>query len=302
MEEKHEQSDNTTGSIGCSCDECYEHLAGLDHRHLLLLATFPLSNQGVLTPPGSKRPISFIMAQPVILQSDLLPSEVKDVELPEIKKLDTVFNIELWKLNVKFTLRPLLLHKLIRHDLARPEETHATYETWYYYSGVVAGWLYLSVSEDIQRRLRNNGAIKSDNLFADTMMKKIEEIVRGEGIACVLFAKIDTLRAIKRSQYDSVHDFILAAQTLIQELRDTNVTIPMICPVAIILDELKDELPEEVAFIRYQLWNLFPKDFTQEKFSEICRTLRDAGKAAAEDEDVKKTRRRRRRGRRRRRV
>lgn len=223
------------------------------------------------------------MAQPVILQSDLLPSEVKDVELPEIKKLDTVFNIELWKLNVKFTLRPLLLHKLIRHDLARPEMTHATYETWYYYSGVVAGWLYTSVSEDIQRRLRNSGAIERDNLFADTMMKEIEEIVRGEGVAGVLFAKIDTLRAIKRSQYDSVHDFILAVQTLIQELRDTNVTIPMIYPVAIILDELKDELPEEVAFKRYQLGNLLPKDFTQEKFFEMCQTLRNAGRAAAKD-------------------
>lgn len=222
------------------------------------------------------------MAQPVTLQSDMLPSEVKDVEIPKITELDTVFNIDRWKVNVLRTLIPLRLQNLVLQGRARPEKTHATYETWYHYSGVVAEWLCTSVSEDIQRSLQNSGAIKSGDLFADTIMKKIEEIVREEGIACALFDKINSLRAIKRSQYNSVHDFILAVQTSVQQLRIANVTIPMIYPVAILLDELKDELPE-VAFIRYQLAKLLPKHFTQEKFYEICRILREAERTAAKD-------------------
>lgn len=201
-----------------------------------------------------------------------MPEKMKGTKLPDIFELDEDSDFEEWEHLVRCFLRHFSLHYVIRTDLARPKETDPGYKVWEFYSTLVGGWLYTLCSETIRRQLNTE-----EDIFADDMFRRIEKIMIGRVDFEWITVKVRAFLNMKRTEYDSVGDYIVVFREQLQKVRDAGVQLPWAYALVMLLEELDGEL-SVVKLKREEFKALTAQQITESKFDEICKSLRIASK------------------------
>ncbi|KAJ5319323.1 uncharacterized protein N7506_012027 [Penicillium brevicompactum] len=207
-----------------------------------------------------------------------LPTEIDYFEIENVTILEKDTGFKDWRLMIICSLLPFGCHNLIRSDMPRPKPADTSYMVWYYYSAFVGQWLYNQVSDSIRSELVVARMTWKDGFFADVVMERIEKIVLGNGrVGSILVNNIHNFWSINRNQYDSAIDYINDFYAQMDLLHELKVPIPWIVALGKILQELTDELPSAV-FLEDRIRDMSPEEITEEKFLELCESLRFAAR------------------------
>ena len=209
-------------------------------------------------------------------QSDLLPTEIKAMEIDTLDEKDILekdTDFPGWKTMVYCTLLPRRCHDLVQSDIPRPKPEDPRHVVGDYYSTVVGVWLCSQVSDSIKTDLVHARTRDDDDFYADVVMERIEKIVLGNGRVQTIFFKLNTFWSTKRNQYDSAIDFINDFNAQVELLHYLEVPIPWVVALARILQQLEDELPG-VQFMKCKIDHMLPEEITEEKFFELCASIR----------------------------
>lgn len=128
-------------------------------------------------------------------QSDLLPTEIKAIEIDKLDENDILerdTDFPEWKTMIDCTLLPLRCYDLVQSNIPRPKPEDTCHRVWHYYSTVVGGWLYSQMSDSIRSDLVHARTKEGDDFHADVVMERIEKIVLGNGRVQTILFKLNT--------------------------------------------------------------------------------------------------------------
>ncbi|OQD96628.1 hypothetical protein PENSOL_c015G01402 [Penicillium solitum] len=170
-----------------------------------------------------------------------------------------------WKQSVFFQLTPHRLEWLIDSDIPRPEEEDVTAECWYYWSRLVASWMYLQIDKTLQSKLRTLPEIPT---LADEMCDMLMSLTQGGDrmqSAEIDMKKYDTM---KRSDYNSASDYIDAFRRQYHALARFKVAPHPSHALSLSLRNLDSEI-KKVQFIREEIASLEPKKLDLAKAASV---------------------------------
>ncbi|CAG8388723.1 unnamed protein product [Penicillium salamii] len=154
-----------------------------------------------------------------------LPNEVNS-NLLDITKLSSHSSTTVWHNEVLNVLRPFRLEGLIDPNLARPDPTDFQFGKWRFWTPVIARWLLNQLDDPIQQLAVNMG---NHRLYIERELGKWQ--------------------SLKRSDYSTAKDFILAYQNQYNRLKIEGEEESCGLALGCLLNELEGEFLR-VTFIR----------------------------------------------------
>lgn len=203
--------------------------------------------------------------------------KMEPIELGKMHTLEeTDNNFSNWLIQITTRLAHHRLQYLIRSDLARPEPGAPAYEKWHFYSTTVGKWLLDSISEEMRNTLamrKNRTPECYEPCYADQIMDDIDTLRGGGNRINQIQIDACALGNCRGNQFDTANDYLEAMLGRLSVLHDKDVMIPPVYVLCLLLNELKDELPE-ANFIYREIRDKEAGFVNERRFRRYCTGLK----------------------------
>jgi hypothetical protein len=213
-------------------------------------------------------------------QASDLPSETDQVYMSvlETSKIEILTrsdtDIEDWFVSVEDVLRQLQMYDLLDINIPRPNETDEDYQKWAFWTNAVGWWLRRFLNAEMESHL--SGAL-GDITYTDDLFHMIKTYFGRADCSSHLRQEMSTWNNMRRADYESAEDFVIACENSCIILDRFSVGPPRFMALSRLLDELSAELPK-VAAIEWELRLIPPDSITDEAFGEYCKQLIEAAR------------------------
>ena len=224
-----------------------------------------------------------IPTPPITTQALNLPEETDQIcqgilqqkTLEFLTKSDT--DVEDWFASLEDTLHPLRLENLLDNTISRPHYGDPFYSRWSFWSVSVGWWMRRFIDGEMETHFCLMDGVP---VFADDLFCTIKSYYGRADCSSHMRQELIKWDKMKRADYDTVEDFVIACENSCIILDRFNVGPPPFMALSRVLDELKDELPK-VADIEWELKDMVASDITEDSFGEYCKELIDAARGMA---------------------
>lgn len=192
-----------------------------------------------------------------------------------LTKSDT--DVEDWFVSVEDITRQLQLGDLLDNTIPRPDQDHESYTKWSFWSATVSWWIRRFINAEMESHL---SLPTGEITFADDLFYTIKSYFGRADCSSHLRQELITWDHMKRADYETAEDFVIACENSCIILDRFNLGPPRFMALCRLLDGLKDELPK-VAAIEWELRDITPTDITDDAFAEYCKELIAAAREMA---------------------